>query len=89
MTSYVVASLLHRQNLLLPDEYSIRLDMIDNQHIRDAIRRMNVESGGGRMSISHDAGELEACEVLFFGGGQHCRHCDLGPFPGGSYRKAL
>ncbi len=60
MRCEVAASLLHRPKLLLLDEPSIGLDVVAKQHIRDAIRRMNVEEGVGVLLTSHDAGDLEA-----------------------------
>src|SRR5215510_10118965 len=60
MRCEVAASLLHRPKLILLDEPSIGLDVVANQHIRDAIKRMAQEENVGVLLTSHDAGDLEA-----------------------------
>jgi len=60
MRCEVAASLLHRPKLLLLDEPSIGLDVVDKQCIRDSIREMARDENVGVLLTSHDAGDLEA-----------------------------
>ena len=60
MRCEVAASLLHHPRLILLDEPSIGLDVVDKQRIRDTVRRMNELEGVGVLLTSHDAGDIEA-----------------------------
>jgi ABC-2 type transport system ATP-binding protein len=60
MRCEVVASLIHKPQLLLLDEPSIGLDVVAKQHIRDTIKLMNETEGVAVLLTSHDASDIEA-----------------------------
>src|SRR5215510_10158736 len=59
MRAEVAASLLHRPQVLFPDEPTIGLDVIARQELRDLIREWNRKDGVTVFLTSHDAGDIE------------------------------
>jgi ABC-2 type transport system ATP-binding protein len=55
----IVASLIHRPQLLFLDEPSIGLDVVVKQRIRDLIAEINEQEGVTIFITSHDAGDIE------------------------------
>ena len=60
MKCEIVASLLHRPQVIFLDEPTIGLDVVAKQQIRDAIRYLNEEEGSTIFLTSHDAGDIES-----------------------------
>lgn len=59
MKCEIVASLLHRPELLFLDEPTIGLDILSKQQIRDALQGLNKQHGTTLMLSSHDSGDIE------------------------------
>lgn len=59
MRCEIVASLLHRPEIIFLDEPTIGLDVIAKQNIRSVLRRLNEEEGVTIFLTSHDAGDIE------------------------------
>lgn len=60
MRSEVVASLLHKPEILFLDEPTIGLDIIGKQTIRDVLRQINKEDKTTIFLTSHDVADIEA-----------------------------
>ncbi|MEI6494448.1 MAG: ATP-binding cassette domain-containing protein [bacterium] len=60
MRCEIVASLLHRPEVLFLDEPTIGLDVVAKQHIREVIKYLNKKEKVTIFLTSHDAGDIEA-----------------------------
>lgn len=60
MRCEIVASLLHRPQILFLDEPTIGLDVIAKQKVRDVLVQLNKQEGVTMFLTSHDAGDIEA-----------------------------
>lgn len=59
MRAEVVASLIHKPDIIFLDEPTIGLDMIAKQNLRDIINEINVKEGTTIFLTSHDIGDIE------------------------------
>jgi ABC-2 type transport system ATP-binding protein len=83
MRCEIVASLIHRPQILFLDEPTIGLDVVVKQRIRDLILELNEQEGVTIFLTSHDAGDVEVLcrramvinygEVIFDGRVSHLK----------------
>lgn len=60
MRCEIVASLIHKPQVLFLDEPTIGLDIIAKQNIREVIKFLNEKEGVSVILTSHDAGDIES-----------------------------
>ena len=59
MRCEMMASLLHRPQILFLDEPTIGLDVIAKTSIRDLIKQRSIQDGTTVLLTSHDTGDIE------------------------------